>query len=334
MGLTDTHADRQRSASTRANPDLVYVAALGHAWGPNAERGVFRSKDGGADVGEGPLRASERGRDRPVDRPEQPAHPLRGVLGGQRYPARAALSGGPGSGIYRVDRWRRHVDGAHAQAGAAEGRAGQDRAGRIAGAGRTASGRWSRPRTARSSAPTTAARPGSALSERARPAPACLVLHARLRRPAGRRHRLGAELRNAGSRSTAARRSSPCRRRTATITICGSTRVIRSRMIKGNDGGACVTFNGGAVLVDDLQPADGAVLSRDHRQSGAVPGLRLAAGQHRPRRPEPRRRVARSRETDWYRAGRRRERLHRRQAGRSETSSSAARSAPAPATAA
>ncbi len=29
------------------NPDLVYVAALGHAFGRNAERGVFRSKDGG-----------------------------------------------------------------------------------------------------------------------------------------------------------------------------------------------------------------------------------------------------------------------------------------------
>ena len=30
-----------------ANPDLVYVAAQGHAWGPNAERGIFRSQDGG-----------------------------------------------------------------------------------------------------------------------------------------------------------------------------------------------------------------------------------------------------------------------------------------------
>jgi photosystem II stability/assembly factor-like uncharacterized protein len=29
------------------DPDLVYVAALGHAFGPNAERGVFRSKNGG-----------------------------------------------------------------------------------------------------------------------------------------------------------------------------------------------------------------------------------------------------------------------------------------------
>ncbi|HET7434646.1 MAG TPA: hypothetical protein VFN10_08045 [Thermoanaerobaculia bacterium] len=30
-----------------SNPDVVYVAALGHPYGPNAERGVFRSRDGG-----------------------------------------------------------------------------------------------------------------------------------------------------------------------------------------------------------------------------------------------------------------------------------------------
>ena len=29
------------------NPDLVYVAALGHVWGANDERGIYRSKDGG-----------------------------------------------------------------------------------------------------------------------------------------------------------------------------------------------------------------------------------------------------------------------------------------------
>ena len=29
------------------NADIVYVAALGHLWGPNAERGVYRSTDGG-----------------------------------------------------------------------------------------------------------------------------------------------------------------------------------------------------------------------------------------------------------------------------------------------
>ncbi len=31
-----------------ANPDVVYVGALGHAYGPNAERGVYKSTDGGA----------------------------------------------------------------------------------------------------------------------------------------------------------------------------------------------------------------------------------------------------------------------------------------------
>ena len=30
------------------NPDIVYVAALGHLWGSNPERGVFRTRDGGA----------------------------------------------------------------------------------------------------------------------------------------------------------------------------------------------------------------------------------------------------------------------------------------------
>ncbi len=30
------------------NPDLVYAAVLGHIFGPNPDRGVYRSKDGGA----------------------------------------------------------------------------------------------------------------------------------------------------------------------------------------------------------------------------------------------------------------------------------------------
>ncbi len=33
------------------NPDLVYIAAIGHAFGPNPERGVYRSKDGGKNWG-------------------------------------------------------------------------------------------------------------------------------------------------------------------------------------------------------------------------------------------------------------------------------------------
>ena len=30
-----------------ANPDVAWVAALGHAWGENPERGVFKTEDGG-----------------------------------------------------------------------------------------------------------------------------------------------------------------------------------------------------------------------------------------------------------------------------------------------
>jgi photosystem II stability/assembly factor-like uncharacterized protein len=53
-GRTWTHcglADTRHIGKVRVhphNPDLVYVAALGHAFGPNEARGVFRSKDGGA----------------------------------------------------------------------------------------------------------------------------------------------------------------------------------------------------------------------------------------------------------------------------------------------
>ncbi|MDA7977995.1 MAG: hypothetical protein MPJ50_04390 [Pirellulales bacterium] len=46
IGLSDTrHIPRIRIHPK--NPDLVYVAALGHLYGPNDERGVYRSKDGG-----------------------------------------------------------------------------------------------------------------------------------------------------------------------------------------------------------------------------------------------------------------------------------------------
>lgn len=46
MGLADTkHIPRIRTHPD--NPAIVYVAALGHLYGPNAERGVYRSLDGG-----------------------------------------------------------------------------------------------------------------------------------------------------------------------------------------------------------------------------------------------------------------------------------------------
>ena len=47
MGLAETRHISEIRIHPR-DPDRVYVAALGHAFGPNPERGVYRSTDGGA----------------------------------------------------------------------------------------------------------------------------------------------------------------------------------------------------------------------------------------------------------------------------------------------
>ena len=46
VGLRDSHHIGEIRVHPQ-NPDVVYVAALGHAFGPNDERGVYRSTDGG-----------------------------------------------------------------------------------------------------------------------------------------------------------------------------------------------------------------------------------------------------------------------------------------------
>ncbi|MFN5933930.1 MAG: WD40/YVTN/BNR-like repeat-containing protein, partial [Roseiflexaceae bacterium] len=46
MGLTDTrHIAKVRIHPN--NPDVVWVAAFGHAFGPNTERGIYKTTDGG-----------------------------------------------------------------------------------------------------------------------------------------------------------------------------------------------------------------------------------------------------------------------------------------------
>lgn len=47
IGLTDSQ-QIGRIIVHPMNPDVAYVAALGHPYGPNAERGVYRTRDGGA----------------------------------------------------------------------------------------------------------------------------------------------------------------------------------------------------------------------------------------------------------------------------------------------
>lgn len=46
MGLKETH-QIARIATHPSNPDIMYVAAVGHLWGYSGERGLFRTVDGG-----------------------------------------------------------------------------------------------------------------------------------------------------------------------------------------------------------------------------------------------------------------------------------------------
>ena len=46
MGLTDSH-HIAKILIDPVNPDVVYVASMGHQWTPNGERGVFKTADGG-----------------------------------------------------------------------------------------------------------------------------------------------------------------------------------------------------------------------------------------------------------------------------------------------
>ena len=43
-----SYCDSLSSVINEQNPDVALVCAMGHEWGPNEERGVFRSTDGGA----------------------------------------------------------------------------------------------------------------------------------------------------------------------------------------------------------------------------------------------------------------------------------------------
>lgn len=98
MGLQDTrHIARIRVHP--ANPDLVYVAALGHAYGPNQERGVYRSSDGGRTWERILFRSEQAGA---IDLSMDPHHPgtiYAAIWQTVRTPW-SLESGGPDSSLY------------------------------------------------------------------------------------------------------------------------------------------------------------------------------------------------------------------------------------------
>ncbi len=82
------------------NPDLVYAAVLGHAYGPNPERGVFRSKDGGKTWERVLYRDEQSGA---IDLSIDAKNPdvLYAALWQVYRTPHSMESGGPGSGLFK-----------------------------------------------------------------------------------------------------------------------------------------------------------------------------------------------------------------------------------------
>ncbi|HEY0781781.1 MAG TPA: hypothetical protein VGE98_04940, partial [Thermoanaerobaculia bacterium] len=97
------------------DPDVAYVAALGKAWGENAERGVFRTTDGGK-TWKKVLYVDERtgAADLVID-PKNPNHLLAAMWEFRRWPW-SFRSGGAGSGLDVTDdggeSWKKRSDDA------------------------------------------------------------------------------------------------------------------------------------------------------------------------------------------------------------------------------
>ena len=82
------------------NPDIAFVAALGHPYGPNAERGIFRTTDGGKTWEKVLYKDENTGG---IDVAFDPHNPniLFAALWQARRTSWSMTSGGPGSGLYR-----------------------------------------------------------------------------------------------------------------------------------------------------------------------------------------------------------------------------------------
>jgi photosystem II stability/assembly factor-like uncharacterized protein len=99
VGLAETQAIARIRVHPR-NPDLVYAAALGKIYASSAERGVFRSKDGGATWERVLFRDDRTGA---VDLSMDPNNPdvlYAGLWEAFRTP-HSLSSGGPGSGLFK-----------------------------------------------------------------------------------------------------------------------------------------------------------------------------------------------------------------------------------------
>ncbi len=115
LGLSDT---RQigRVLVDPSDPNVVFVAALGHAYGPNPERGVFRSRDGGKTWSRVLFKDENTGAIDLAFDPRDSRTILAALWQTRRPPWNVyPPSNGPGSGLYRSsdagDTWQAVTEG-------------------------------------------------------------------------------------------------------------------------------------------------------------------------------------------------------------------------------
>ena len=98
-GLEDTHAIGRLIVHPK-NPDVAFVAALGHPFADNEERGIFRTRDGGKTWDKVLYRDAKSGG---IDVTFDPSNPniLFAALWQAKRTPWSMDSGGPGSGLYR-----------------------------------------------------------------------------------------------------------------------------------------------------------------------------------------------------------------------------------------
>jgi len=99
MGLDDTRHIAKVVINPH-NPDIVFIAALGHAFGPNSDRGVYRSADGGKTWTKVLYHDEKTGAIDLVMDPANPRIMFAALWQAYRTPW-SMNSGGPGSGIYK-----------------------------------------------------------------------------------------------------------------------------------------------------------------------------------------------------------------------------------------
>lgn len=108
-GLPDSH-HIARIVIHPANPDIVYVAAMGHLFSRNDERGVFRTRNGGRTWDKVLYVDDRTGAIDLVMNRRSPDILYAAMYDKERMPWQL-VPGGPGSGVYRTDdggtRWRK-----------------------------------------------------------------------------------------------------------------------------------------------------------------------------------------------------------------------------------